>query len=248
LYKMKKYILSFLIAVFSIVSVYAQPSLDFWNKKGYFKFGAGGLIPGKDFSSTDVNGLFAKNGYQIGFDLNYMFAYGLGMGMNLGFDRFNFDSDAFYAYSKAETMKHKGRYGSTKFGLNILMNVPILVMSENFVINLYGEGNAGLRGLNIPEIDLTYNEIANKYTEVSYRSRANTMGYLGYNAGLQFLFSNKYGINLSYNEVLPSRHSIGYSVRMFDAEGRLTEKEDYLNNYLDHKGFQIAFIILFGKE
>ncbi|MDD3876391.1 MAG: outer membrane beta-barrel protein [Bacteroidales bacterium] len=240
----------FFLVFFSFIacSISAQPSIKYWDKAGYIKIGAGAVMPGVNFSDATINGMYAKNGFQIGIDGNYMIAYGLGLGLDLEYNKFVFDKTSFFQHSKAETIKSKGGYSSTKFGLNILFNVPILLASEKFVINFYGEGNAGLRGMNIPEIDLTYNEIANKYVEVSYRARANTMGYIGYSAGLQFLFSNKYGINISYNAVLPSRHSIKYSARMFDAAGNLYEQENYLHDLLDNKGVQIGFMFIIGKK
>lgn len=225
----------------------AQPDINYLDNVGYFKISAGGLMPGENFSSTEPNGLFAENGYQIGLDLNYMIAYGFGLGLNLEFDQFKFNSEEFFKYTNAETMKAQKHYSSTKFGLNVLFNVPVKLDSDDWVLNFYAEGNAGIRSMNMPDIDLTYNEIANKYVEVTYRSRSNTMGYLGYSGGLKFLFLEKFGVNLSYNALLKSRHSIKYSVRMFDAAEELYEEENYAHDYLDHTGFQIGFLFLFGR-
>ncbi len=177
-----------------------------------------------------------------------MIAYGLGVGLNVQIDRLDFNKEAFSEINHTNDFKIKGRYASTRFGINVLANVPIVISKNHFTINLYGEGNAGLRGFNIPAIDLYYSELENKWVEVNYRSRSNTMGYLGFSAGLQFIFADVFGINLSYNEILPSRHSIKYSVRLTDAMGNVQEDESYLNNYLDMKSFQFGIFFLFGKK
>jgi len=236
-----------LLSLFSI-SLLAQPDIKYWDKAGYIKIDVGSVVPGKDFSNNSNTGLFAKNGYQVGMDLNYMIAYGWGLGFNLQYNNFGFDKEAFASYAKPQTMRVKGGYGSTKYALNVLFNMPVMLNSDKLVLNFYGLGSAGFRNMNIPEIDLTYNEVANKFVEVSYRPRSNTMGYLGYSAGIQFLFSNKYGVNIAYNAVLPSRHSIKYSARMFDANGKLFEDENFLHDYLDHTGIQVGFIFIMGKD
>ena len=89
----------------------------------------------------------------------------------------------------------------------------------------------------------SYNELSNRFVEVSYRSRSNLLGYLGYSGGLQLLYRQKYGVNISYSALKKSRHSLYYSVRMFDAQERLEEKESYVNNFLDHSGIQIGFVM-----
>lgn len=226
---------------------YAQPDFTYWNKVSYFKMGGGTLEPGREMLSTGTDGLFAKKGFQIGFDYNYMIAYGFGLGVNLEINQFQFNREAFEAYAMPLEMDVKGGYSSAKFGLNALFNLPIVLHPKYFTLNLYIEGNAGLRGMSIPSIDMYYDERDNKYVEVSYRSRGGSMGYLGYSGGVQFLISNKFGINVSYNAVEPSRHSINYSVRMFDAEGQLYEDENYLNNALDHTGLQFGVLFMFGK-
>jgi hypothetical protein len=34
---------------------------------------------------------------------------------------------------------------------------------------------------------------------------------------------------------------------MFDAAEQLYEEENYINGYLDHTGYQIGFLFLFGR-
>ncbi len=243
-----KILLSILIISLLSKKAEAQPDFNYWNEAGYFKLMAGSVSPGTNFGSTSSNGLFADNGFQIGLDLNYIVKYGLGLGFKLEYNSFSFNSDAFSSHAQPQSIRVKGGFNSTKYGLNFLLNAPVIMGSENFVVNFFAEGTAGLRTMNIPEIDLTYNEIFNKYVEVSYRPRSNIMGFLGYRGGIQLLFSNKYGASFSYNAVLPSRHSIKYSSRRFDAQGRLYEDENYLHDFLDHTGFQVGFMFIMGKD
>ncbi len=236
------------IVLFVAVNTYAQFDINYFDKHGYLKITAGNIKPSEGLTSTNETGLYAKDGYFFGFDYNHMIAYGLGVGLNVQIDRLDFNKEAFSEINHTNDFKIKGRYASTRFGINVLANVPIVISKNHFTINLYGEGNAGLRGFNIPAIDLYYSELENKWVEVNYRSRSNTMGYLGFSAGLQFIFADVFGINLSYNEILPSRHSIKYSVRLTDAMGNVQEDESYLNNYLDMKSFQFGIFFLFGKK
>ncbi len=233
--------------MFLLTAIYAQPSIDYWDHARYFKISGGTVSPGDDFSNTSEDGLFAEDGYQFGIDYNYMIAMGLGIGFNFEFNRFNFNESAFMEYAMPEKMEIGRGYGSGKFGLNALFNIPVILVPETFVFNLYIEGNAGFRGMSIPYIDLEYNELINNYVEVSYRPRSSAMEYLGYSAGAQFIFNDKFGINVSYSEVLPRKHTVKYSVRKFDAEGRLFEEESYVSNYLDSSGLQFGIMFLFGK-
>lgn len=244
---MRKLLLSLIFCI-GITVTFAQVDINYWDKVGYIQLGGGMVYPGNGMKSTLSNGLYAKNGFQLVADFNYIIKYGIGVGLNIEFNDFLFNKNAFLKTAQPESMYVDGDYTSTKVGLNILMNLPIIVSDEKFVLNMYGEINPGLRGFNIPSIDLFYNENLNKYIEVHYRTRKNFMGYIGYSAGLQMLFSDKWGINLSYNSLFQTRHSIKYSVRMFDAFGNLYEDEKYLNNYLNHSGWQVGFMFLFGKN
>jgi hypothetical protein len=177
-----------------------------------------------------------------------MIAYGFGLGFNVEYNEFYLDKPAYFQASQAEFMDVIGAYSSTKVGLNILLNIPIIISKNEYAINLYGEFNPGLRGFNIPEIDLYYDQTVNKYVEIHYRARKHTIGYLGYSGGLQMLFKEKWGFNMSYNALIPTRHSVDYSVRGYDAFGNLYEGEEYLNNYLNHWGWQLGLLFIFGKN
>jgi|YNPMSStandDraft_1061717.scaffolds.fasta_scaffold00167_22 hypothetical protein len=238
----------FTFLIISNVSLFGQFDINFIDKCGYLKFTGGTNNPSEELKRTDETGLYAKNGYFFGFDFNYIISHGFGIGFNFQMDRLNFNKEAFLEQAKTNEYKIRGRFASNRFGLNVLMNIPIVVSKNDFLINLYGEGNAGLRGFNIPSIDLYYSELENKWIELNYRTRINTMGYLGFSAGIQFIISNFFGINVSYSEVLRSRHSIRYHVRMTDAFGNVKENENYLHNYLNSKGLQFGIFFLFGKK
>ncbi len=226
----------------------AQFNIHYNDKCGQLQLSGGTLNPSDELKDTSSVGLYAKKGFQMGFDFNYIIAYGFGIGGNFEIDQLKFNSTAFQTNSNAKQIKVKGGYSSSKFGLNIFENIPIVLDENHFTIMLFGEFNAGLRGFNIPSIDLKYDELLNKYVEVSYRSRSNTMGYIGYSAGIQLLFIERIGVNVSYNTIIPSRHTIKYSVRKTDAFGNVEEEENYLNNYLDHSGFQFGVFYIFGKH
>ncbi|MCX7861984.1 MAG: hypothetical protein N2449_03245 [Bacteroidales bacterium] len=240
---------TFLVLALTLINSWliAQFDIKYLDKCGYLKITAGNIMSNDDMKRTDESGLFAKNGYFIGFDYNHIITHGFGIGINIQIDRYNFNKEAFAQFALADDYKVKGRYASTRWGLNIVQNIPIVVSENNFLINIYGEANAGLRGFSIPAIDLYYSELNNKWVEVNYRTRMNTMGYLGFSAGLQFIIADFLGINISYNEVLRSRHSIRYSIRLTDAFEQVEEKESYLHNYLDSRSLQFGVFFLFGK-
>ena len=244
---MRKSILTILLTAAISVS-FAQVDMAFFKKAATFQFGGGMVFPGEDMKSTKSTGLYADNGFQLSFDLNFMSKIGLGGGLNVEYDQFLLNKTAFMNATKPLSMEVEGGYSSTKVGLNVMMNIPLVVSKNKFAINMYGELNPGVRGFKIPSIDLHNDETVFKYVEVSYRSRKNYMAYVGYSGGLQFLFNEKWGINLSYNALFRTRHSIDYSVRMFDAFGNLYEGEEYLNNYLDHSGWQLGLVFVMGKK
>jgi|GEM_PF-1128294 len=236
-----------LLLLLRVQLVLAQPDIRYLDNTGVFKMGGGTLTPGQDFSKSSGNGLHAKPGHQVNFAFNYIISHGIGIGAHLDVNRFRFNEQSFLMQTNPTNYRILGKFASTKLGLNLVANVPIVIHQKHFTVNLFGEFQAGLRGMKIPSIDLRFSELENKFVEVNYRSRNNTMGYLGGNAGIQLLFSNKIGCYAAYHLTLRSRHSIKYSVRAFDASGQLYEDENYLNNYLDATGLQFGVFFVFGK-
>lgn len=232
----------------SIHSLKAQVDLEYWDNAGNINIYGGISYPNSEFSSKTSNGLFAGNAFQFGFEGHYIIKYGLGLGLDLGGEWYKFDKEAFSSYANPESIVVKGGYSSSYFGLNFVANLPIVIDDDHFTINLFAVGTAGLRGIRIPSIDLTYDEILNRYVEVTYRSRANTTGYLAYRGGIQFLFNNKFGLSLSYKGLKRDKVRMNYSVRMFDAEGELYEEENYLNSYFNAESYQIGFMFLLGVD
>lgn len=236
--------LAFLIAPAVIM---AQMNPRYWDGTGYLSITGGPATPGRELSSTAINGLMANNGLLADVDYNHMIAYGIGIGVNIGVDYFEMNEDMFLQQALPSTYNISGGYLSGRLGLNLLMNLPVEVVRKRFVINFFGELNAGLRSYSSPDIDLYYRELQNKYLEVTYRSRNNVMGYAGYSAGIQFIFSDCWGINFSYSALMKSQHRINYSVRAVDVEGKVTEDEDFLSGRLDRSGFQIGFLFVIGR-
>jgi hypothetical protein len=239
-----------IIAIFGLraFSAMAQPDFMYLKKTSYLEIGGGTVKPGTGLSGTNGDGLFAKNGGQFYMNYDYFFGYGIGLGANLEADFMGFDQDKFLSYSGAESMSIKGGYSSTKFGLNLLGSLPIILIQKVLALHIYAEGNAGFRGFSIPDINLYYDELSNKYVEVDYHPRSSSMYYLGYGGGVQLMYKKKFGLNVSYNKLLPIRNSIYYSVRMTDAFDEVTEKEGYLNNYLDCSGIRFGIMFIFGGK
>jgi hypothetical protein len=244
---MKKILMIFVL-LGSVLMIKSQPQLNLFDKHASLVFSAGTLLPGEEFSNNKENGLFAKDGFQLGFDVNYIIANGVGLGFNYEYNYFAFDKDAFLAISQPDRYLIRKGYRGNKIGMNLIFNLPIVIQPEKITVNLFVEGNAGFRTMSIPDIDLEYNELSNRYVEVTYRSRSNVIGYLGYSGGLQLLFGQQYGINVSYNALMKSRHSLHYSVRKFDAQERLEEEESFVNNFLDHSGLQIGFVMFLPNK
>lgn len=234
--------------VISVCSLSAQYSSEYWYQKGYLSIAAGPASPGPDLAASVSPGLMANNGLLADVDYNYMLAYGFGVGLNLGLDYYGLNQDAFLAEASPETYSCKGGFLSGRMGLNLLMNVPLEIIPDKFTLNLTAELNGGLRSYTIPDIDLFHSELENEYTEISYRSRANVMGYAGYSTGLQFLFNNRFGVTVSYSVLFATRHRINYSVRAFDAAGNLYEEEDYLSARLDRSGLQFGLLFILSSR
>lgn len=229
------------------VILMAQVNPRYWDGTGYLSVTGGPATPGRDLSSTDKNGLMANNGLVADIDYNHMIAYGIGVGVNIGVDYFEMNEELFLQHSIPSSYNITGGYLSGRIGLNMVMNLPVEIVRRGFVINFFGELNAGLRSYSIPDVDLYYHELQNKYLEVAYRSRNNVMGYAGYSAGIQFIFSDCWGINFSYSALMKSQHRIKYSLRAIDVAGEVTEDDDYLSGRLDRSGFQIGFLFVFGR-
>ncbi len=243
------YILLFvLVSSCYINSVWAQLDPEYWDRGGNISLYGGITYPSSEFSSTSSTGLFAQDGFQFGVEVNYIIKYGLGIGLDLGGEWFKFDQQAFRNYANPETMDLKTPYSSTYFGLNFLANIPIVINDDHFTVNLFAMGTPGLRGIRIPELDLTYDELDNRYVEVSYRPRASVSGYLAFRGGIQFLINNAFGLSFSYKAVMRNQHKLKYSVRSFDAEGVLYEDENYLNSFFNSESYQIGLIFLLGVD
>jgi hypothetical protein len=224
----------------------AQVDMEYLDRGGNINIYGGITYPSSEFSSTTPTGGFAQNGFQFGIEGNYIIKYGIGIGLDLGGEWFQVDKQAFWDYANPQTMEIKGGYTSTYFGLNVLANFPIVISDDHFTINLFAMATPGLRGVRIPAIDLTYNELENRYVEVSYRARPGTNGYIAFRGGVQFLFNNAFGLNFSYKRVMRNQQQLYYSVRSFDAEGNLYEDENYLTSYFNSVSYQVGLIFLLG--
>ena len=224
----------------------AQADLRLLEKKAILRLGGGSLNPSADFASVGNNGIYARNGFQLNAGLSYCFYRNFGIGVHLDYNQFGFDKSAFSANQQNPGMVVLAPFNSTRFGLSALAFLPIR-LGKTVALNFYAEGQAGLRGMNIPKIDLTYDELSNNFTNVSYRPRPSTMGYLAISGGLQVLFSRNFGLFAAYHKTLDSRHSISYSSRAFDADGLLTEGEHYLHNYLGSTGIQGGILFVIGQ-
>ena len=224
----------------------AQADLRLLEKRAILRFGGGSLAPSADFASVGTNGIYARNGFQLNAGFSYCFYRNLGIGVHLDYNQFGFDRSAFSANQQNPGMTVLSPLNSTRFGLSALAFLPIR-LGKTVALNFYAEGQAGLRGMNIPKIDLTYGELGNNFTSVAYRPRPSTMGYLAISGGLQVLFSRNFGLFVAYHKTLDSRHSISYSSRAFDADGLLIEGEHYLHNYLGSTGIQGGIMFVIGK-
>jgi len=237
-----------LVALVSINPVCAQLDFKYWDGGGNINIYGGITYPSSEFSSTSSTGLFAKNGFQFGIEANYIIKNGIGIGLDVGGDWFEVDQQAFRDYANPQTMNIKGGYSSTYLGLNIVTNIPIIIVENHFTVNLFAVGTPGLRGMSIPAIDLTYDELDNRYVEVSYRPRASASGYFAARGGIQLLFKNAFGLSFSYKRVMRNQRTLDYSVRSFDALGVLYEDENFLNSYFNSESYQVGLIFLLGVD
>ena len=242
---MKK-LFPFVAALFASFAASAQADLSLLEKKAVLRFGGGSLQPSEKFLQTGPGNLFVKNGFQLNAGFSYGIYQNLGLGCHLDYNQYGFDMGGFAVQQGNPAIIRLSSFNSTRFGLSLLAYLPFRI-GKNVALNLYGEGQAGLRGMNVPKLDLRYGELANKYTEVSYRPRPSTMGYLAVSGGIQVLFSRNFGLYAAFQQTMDSRHSIKYSSRAFDADGNLTEGEHYLHQYLGSTGIQGGILFVLGR-
>jgi hypothetical protein len=224
--------------------VIAQVDLSLLEKKAQFKMGGGSLQPSPEFSKAGSDALFVRNGFQVNFAFSYAFFRNFAAGVHLDYNQYGFDRTGFIRQQENPALTQLSSFNSTRFGLSGLVFLPVK-LGEKASFCLFLEGQAGLRNMNIPKLDLTYKELQNLYVEVAYRPRSNTMGYLAVNGGVQVHFSRRFGIYASWQKTLDSRHSVKYSSRAFDASGNLTEGEHFLHQYLGSTGIQGGLVFLF---
>jgi hypothetical protein len=225
----------------------AQVDLSFFEKTGMFKMAAGPLKPGPDLASSEPKGLLAEKGYQINLGVDYCPYKGLFAGIHYDFQRLGFQEARFAQIAGAASYRVRRGFNSSRFGLNLGWNFPVRIWKDQIRLVVSGEVQAGLRGMTIPQIDLQYNPLDNRFVEVTYRSRANTFGYTGGLGGIRILFGKVVGVYVNRQFTFKSRHSIKYSVRRFDAEGQLYESELRLHQYLDNSGYQFGVFFVIGK-
>jgi hypothetical protein len=234
----------FLFTFLLLKSAFAQVDLRFTEKKAQLRIGGGSLRPSPKFATAGPGSLFVENGFQI----NAGFAYGVyrnfAIGCHLDYNQYGFDLRGFSAQQGGPAVNQLSSFNSTRFGFSGLVFLP-LRLGKKVVLNFYAEGQAGLRGMNIPKLDMTFGELENKFTEINYRPRASTMGYLAACGGLQVIFTRNFGLFVAYQKTFESRHSVKYSSRAFDSNGQLTEGEHFLHQYLGSTGIQGGLQFIF---
>jgi hypothetical protein len=243
----KKAIPGLLSLFFLTLPALAQVDLSYFEKTGMFKMGGGSLKPGPDLASSGPKGLLADDGYQINLGFDYSPYKGLFAGFHYDFQRLGFQEATFAQQAGASTYRVRRGFRSSRFGLNLGWNFPVHLVRDKVLLIASGEVQAGLRGMNIPLIDLQYDPLDNRFVDVTYRSRSNTFGYTGALGGIRILFGKVVGIYVNRQFTFKSRHSIKYSVRRFDAEGQLYESELRLHQYLDNSGYQFGVFFVVGK-
>lgn len=239
---MKKYIFTAICATFSL-QLFAQFEIHRYDNRGRATGYAGVTIPGYYMALEDQDGLFANPGVLAGFDVQFIIAYGLGFGLTVEQNNFSFDHKNFLLVAGADSIiKYKG-YRSSKFGLMAVANAPITFGKSDFSLNIFIKGQAGFRTFYGPEFDMFFHPLENRYVQVNYRPRENTMGYLGYSAGIEFLITPNFGITCSYQSVIPSKHKLEYSIRAFDEEAKIHQLEQNIISYFDFRSIQIGIVL-----
>jgi hypothetical protein len=242
---MKRFLLS-LMAFLPLQFSFAQADLKLLEKKAILRFGGGSLSPSAKFASAGAGSLFVQNGFQINGGFSYGIYRNFGLGLHLDYNQYGFNLGAFSAQQGNSAISRLSSFNSTRFGLSGLVFLPIR-LGRNVAISFYAEGQAGLRGMNVPKLDLQYSELENNFTRVSYRPRASTMGYLAISGGFKLLFSRNFGIYAAWQKTMDSRHSVKYSSRAFDANDQLTEGEHFLHQYLGSSGIQGGILFVLGS-
>jgi hypothetical protein len=227
-------------------SVLAQVDLRLNEKKVQIRLGGGSLRPSDQFSSSGPSSLFVQNGFQINGALTYGIYRNIAAGIHLDYNQHRFDLAGFSKQQGGPSVNQLSSFNSTRFGISAMVFLPVRA-GKNLMFNFYGEGQAGLRGMNIPKLDMTFGELENNFTEISYRPRASTMGYLAVCAGMQVIMTRNFGIYAAWQKTFDSRHSVKYSSRAFDADGQLAEGEHFLHQYLGSTGIQGGILFVIGR-
>lgn len=224
----------------------AQVDLSLYEKKAQFQMGGGSLQPSAEFAKAGTDALFVRNGFQVNFAFSYVFFRNFAAGVHLDYNQYGFDRTAFIRHQDNPAVTQLSSFNSTRFGFSGMVFLPVKIGKQSS-FSFFLEGQAGLRNMNIPKLDLTYGELDNQYVEVAYRPRSNSMGYLALNGGVQVHFTRNFGLYASWQKTLDSRHSVKYSSRAFDAAGNLTEGEHFLHQFLGSTGIRGGLVFTFGK-
>jgi hypothetical protein len=238
-----------LILCFFSLSLFSQAQVDLkWTeRKAQIRLGGGSLQPSADFALSGEQSLFVLNGFQVNAGFIYGIYRNLGLGVHLDYNQYGFDLNRFSAQQGGAGVTQLSSFNSTRFGLSVPVFLPIRLGKKSALL-ITGEGQAGIRNMNIPKLDLAYDELDNNFTVVSYRPRANSMGYLAITGGLQCWISKGFGLYVQYQKTLDSRHSIKYSSRAFDTSKELTEGEHRLHQYVGSSGIQGGLIFIMGRK
>lgn len=247
---MKKSLLTLLLLAGFFQISQAQNGLNFpfLEKSFQFEIGGGTLKPGPDLASTSANGLFARNGGQFNLGFQGFIYKPFGLGFQFDYQSFGFRRSEFLAASGASFMEADRTFGSPRFALKGLIQVPFQLYKDKVHLLLCAEGLVGLSSLRTPRIILEYSELENKYTRVEYRSRGGTHGFLGASAGVKLFIGPVFGVYFNKQFTFRSRHTAKYSVRSFDAEGNLYESENYLHQFMDSEGYTFGLVFRVGGK
>jgi hypothetical protein len=235
-----------LICLFLPWLAQAQVDLKYFKGKSQIRLGGGSLKPSQAFLKSGPADLFARNGFQINSALTYGFFRNFGAGIHLDYNQYGFDRAGFAMQQGGPAITQLSSFNSTRFGISVQALLPFRI-GKSAVLSLWLEGQAGIRNMNIPKLDLAFGELQNKYLEISYRPRSNTMTYLALCGGAQFFFGRRFGIYMAFQNTPDSRHSIKYSSRAFDADDNLEEGEHLLHQFLGSTGILGGMVFVLGR-